>query len=88
MSTDEKRVFKNAGPPKTQEQLELKCADSSGNGNGGVLFKSVYPSSHGNSTAQVAMSSEPRGKQKKQSFLLCLHQNLFSPKNIVKITFQ
>ena len=43
-------MLKNAGPPKTQERLELQGVDSKGNGNGGVLFQSVYPGSHGNSS--------------------------------------
>ena len=59
MSTEEKRVFKNAGPPKSQEQLELKGTDSSGNGNGGALFKSDYPSSHGNNSTQFVVSNKP-----------------------------
>ena len=33
------------------------------NGNGGALFKSVYPSSHGNSS-QFSVSSELQGMQK------------------------
>ena len=60
MSSDEKRVVKNAGPPKSQEQLELKGANSSG----GAQFKSDYPSSHGDSSTQFAVSKEPRGEQK------------------------
>ena len=56
----ENRELKNAGSPKTQEQLELQGADSRGNGNGEVLFKSVYPSSHGSSEVQ----------------LLCLHKGI------------
>ena len=53
MYYNEKRELKNADPPKTQERLELQGADSRENGNGEVLFKSVYPSSHRSSEAQL-----------------------------------
>ena len=93
MSTGEKREFENAGPPKTQERLELKGANSNRNGNGGALFKSVYPSSHGNSTTQVAVSSKPRGEQKEaelpampapESVFPEKYKNYFSIKNVRK----
>ena len=54
MRYNEKRELKNAGPPKTQERLELQGADSRENGNGEVLFESVYPSSHRSSVAQLS----------------------------------
>jgi len=64
MCVNEKREIQNAGPPKSQERLELNCADSSGNGNGGALFKSVYPSAHRDGKTQFSVCKEPRGNQK------------------------
>ena len=62
MCYKEKRELKNADPPKTQERLELQGADSRENGNGEVLFKSVYPSSHRSSEAQLLVGGTATSK--------------------------
>ena len=80
MSANEKRVIKNAGPPKTQERLELNCADSNRNGNGGALFKSVYPSSFENSRG---IKVESEGKMPRPRY-----RNMFKSVKRIKEFFK